>query len=97
MIKAEQLDNIRKSCRTIKQADRTIHSWAFYQLKQYSKERAAKFDISVVDIQPAYTSQTCYTCGHVHKKNRTKDKFLCIQCGHRDHADLNAAKKMGQK
>lgn len=91
LIKMEQLDDIRKSCKTINRADRTIHSWAFYQLKQFIKEYAAKYNIPVVDINPYKTSQTCYKCKHAEKANRNKDKFTCKKCGHKNHADLNAS------
>ncbi|AQQ52158.1 RNA-guided endonuclease TnpB family protein [Planococcus lenghuensis] len=91
LIKLEQLDAIRTTCRSQKRADRTIHSWAFYQLKQFIKERAAKFGIPVVDIDPYQTSQACFRCGHAEKANRQKEKFSCRQCGHTNHADLNAA------
>jgi putative transposase len=94
VLKLEQLDDIRSTCKSVKHADRTIHSWAFYQLKQFIKQRAAKFNIPVFDIDPAYTSQTCYKCGYVAKANRNQDKFKCKKCGHQDHADLNAAKNI---
>jgi putative transposase len=96
VLKLEQLDDIRSTCTTVKQADRTIHSWAFYQLKQFIKQRACKFNIPVFDIEPAYTSQTCHACGHVAKANRNQKKFKCKKCGHKDHADLNAAKNIAR-
>ena len=94
MIKLEQLDDIRKTCRSMKRADKTIHSWAFYQLKQFIKERASKFNIPVVDINPYKTSQTCFNCQYAERENRSKDKFKCKNCGHKNHADLNAAKNI---
>jgi putative transposase len=44
-------------------------------------------------VVPAHhTSQTCPSCGHVCKENRaTQAKFKCVNCGHVDHADVNAA------
>jgi len=41
-----------------------------------------------------YTSQMCAECGHVHSENRDKEQFLCLECGHSDHADINAAKNI---
>ena len=96
ILKLEQLEDIRSTCKSVKQADRTIHSWAFYQLKQFIEERASTFNIPVREIDPAYTSQTCYKCGHVEKANRYQDKFKCKKCGHKDHADLKAAKNIAQ-
>jgi putative transposase len=47
---------------------------------------------TLVEVPAAYSSQTCSACGHVDAKSRKKSIFCCIACGHRDHADLNAAK-----
>lgn len=91
MIKMEQLDAIRQTCRSINKADRTIHNWTFYQLKMFIKKRAAKYNIPVVDINPYKTSQACFVCKHAEKSNRKGDKFHCQSCGHKDHADLNAS------
>jgi transposase len=42
-------------------------------------------------INPAYTSQTCSRCGSCAPGNRENQAFRCETCGHRDHADVNAA------
>ena len=43
-------------------------------------------------VDPAYTPQTCAACGHVHRDNRPSQAvFACGACGHRTHADHNAA------
>ncbi|MFA1819357.1 RNA-guided endonuclease TnpB family protein [Virgibacillus oceani] len=91
MMKLEQLDDIRSTCRSMKNADKSIHTWAFYQLKQFIKERAAKFNIPVADINPYKTSQTCFKCKHAERGNRNQDEFKCKKCDHTSHADLNAA------
>jgi putative transposase len=50
---------------------------------------------NVIVVPPAYTSQTCNKCGHVARENRpTQIKFHCIDCGHRDLADRNAARNI---
>jgi len=39
-----------------------------------------------------HTSQTCPCCAHVSKENRqTQAKFLCVSCGHENHADVVGA------
>lgn len=46
-------------------------------------------------INPAYTSQKCSCCGFTDSKNRrTQDAFACMDCGHAEHADVNAAKNI---
>ena len=46
----------------------------------------------LIEVNPAYTSQTCSKCGHVDKENRkTQARFLCVSCGYVSNADTNAA------
>jgi len=63
-------------------------SWAtFFQLLSYKTE--------VIKVNPAYSSQDCFKCGHRSKENRkTQSLFECVSCGHLDNADLNAANNL---
>ena len=46
----------------------------------------------VEKVHPAYTSQTCSSCGHTEKTNRkSQAEFECQNCGHEMNADHNAA------
>jgi putative transposase len=94
VIKMENLGNIRDTCRKTSRSDRTVHSWAFYQLQQFIMERAQKYNVRVLFVDPRYTSQTCHLCKHIEKNNRIADRFVCQKCGHKDHADHNAAKNI---
>lgn len=60
------------------------------KLTQLEKERG----ITITKVNPAYTSQECNNCHYVDKANRKGEKFLCRNCGHQDHSDLNAAKNI---
>lgn len=61
------------------------------QLKTKGVERGCM----LVWVDPAYTSQTCAECGHVAKDNRkTQAVFKCVECGHTDNADVNAARNI---
>ncbi|MEB0033056.1 transposase [Undibacterium sp. RTI2.1] len=43
-------------------------------------------------VPPHNTSRTCPACGHVSKDNRqTQAKFLCVDCGYENHADVVGA------
>ena len=71
----------------------TQQSWGFFfELLEYKViVRGGKF----VKVDPRHTSQTCNACGHVSKENRkVQEKFVCKACGHRDNADVNAAKNI---
>jgi len=49
----------------------------------------------VILVNPAYTSRTCRCCGHEAPENRkTQSAFLCVACGHTEHADVHAAKNI---
>ena len=46
----------------------------------------------LIEVNPAYTSQTCSHCGHTDKENRkSQARFLCVNCGFASNADTNAA------
>ncbi len=46
----------------------------------------------LLQVSPAYTSQTCSHCGGVDKHNRpTQADFVCVICGFALNADWNAA------
>lgn len=43
-------------------------------------------------VPPHHTSQTCPACRHISKDNRqTQAKFLCVECGYKNHADVVGA------
>jgi putative transposase len=70
-------------------------NWAFAQLRQYLSYKAQLAGIPLVLIDPAYTSQRCYMCGHTERANRrTQAAFCCVRCGHTNHADVNAAQNI---
>jgi putative transposase len=50
--------------------------------------RALASKAPCLEVNPAYTSQTCPSCGYVHRSNRRGTKFKCRSCGRVSHADL---------
>ncbi|MFZ3285876.1 MAG: transposase, partial [Telluria sp.] len=47
---------------------------------------------TLLAVPPHNTSRTCPSCSHVSKHNRlTQAKFLCIDCGYENHADVVGA------
>lgn len=95
-IALEELTGIRQRTRVRGKEQRAKHSnWAFAQLGQYIQYKAKMAGIPVVYVDPRYTSQRCFECGHTEKANRkSQDQFLCCSCGHAAHADVNAAKNI---
>ena len=43
------------------------------------------------EVNPAYTSQQCPSCGHVSRGNRKGIDFCCKGCGKKGHADVAGA------
>ncbi len=47
---------------------------------------------NLIKVDPAYSSQTCGSCGATDSRSRKNQaQFCCTTCGHRDNADRNAA------
>jgi putative transposase len=46
---------------------------------------------TLIEVPPAYTSQTCSACGVIDAASRNGPPFCCTGCGHSAHADTNAA------
>ncbi|AFZ10431.1 transposase [Microcoleus sp. F8-D3] len=46
----------------------------------------------VIKVNPKHSSQECRNCGHIDKSNRDGEKFICVECGYHEHADIGAAK-----
>ncbi len=95
-IALENLTHIRQRTRVRGRDQRARHSnWAFGQLRQFIAYKARLAGIPVVYVDPRYTSQRCFACGHIEKANRkTQAQFLCCACGHAAPADVNAAKNI---
>jgi putative transposase len=91
-IAVEQLTGIRARVRLRKPQRAALHSWAFAQLGAFLAYKAQQSGVAFVEVDPAYTSQTCSACGWVDKRNRlSQSKFECGRCGFVEHADHNAA------
>lgn len=81
----------RKGTRTGRKRRNMLNQWPFSQLQEFTTYKAAAKGIQVVTVDPVYTSQRCNRCGYVDKGNRDRARFDCLNCGHSDDADHNAA------
>lgn len=84
VIKLECLANIRQTARTSRKHAKNLHTWSFYQLQQFVTYKANLAGIRVVEVDPAYTSQTCPACG---KRNHANDRKYQCSCGFHTHRD----------
>ncbi len=61
-------------------------------IKTWFIQQANKRGIRVHLTNPAYTSQTCPSCGCISHENRTtQEHFECISCGYTNNADYNSS------
>ena len=88
IIKLERLANIRSTTRKSRKNNHSLHTWSFYRLAQFIEYKARLAGIKVEYVNPAYTSQTCPVCGHVHHAN---DRTYTCKCGFRIHRDILGA------
>ncbi|MFI6577761.1 RNA-guided endonuclease InsQ/TnpB family protein [Nocardiopsis sp. NPDC050513] len=73
--------------------NRAILAKGWHGFKLACVNKARRTGTRVVEVDPAYTSQTCHPCGHVAADNReSQSVFRCGVCGHTAHADVNAAR-----
>ena len=91
VIKMEQLANIRSATRTSRKNNHSLHAWSFYRLAMYIEYKAKLAGIKVLYVNPAYTSQKCPECGHVHHAN---DRDYRCRCGYHTHRDLLGARNI---
>ena len=97
----EDLDNSFGKC-YVKDKDneninynRKVTFLGLSSLKQEVEHIASKYNIAVSTIHSSYTSKMCSICGYIEDGNRpTQEEFQCVECGHKDNADFNAAKNI---
>lgn len=75
--------------------NRKVSFLGLSSLKQEVEHIARKYDIAVSTVQASYTSKMCQMCGCIDDGNRpTQEEFQCVECGHKDNSDFNAAKNI---
>lgn len=77
--------------------NRVIADAAWGELKLKTKAVAAKLGLIVTEVDPRFSSQQCSCCGHIDPENRDKEKFLCIECGYLEDADVQASYNILQR
>lgn len=74
---------------------KSIVDASWNQLIEQTRYKAENAGKTMIQVNPAHTSQTCSNCGHCEKANRqTQSDFVCVKCHHTENADLNAAKNI---
>ena len=89
----ETLTGIRERGNRLSRAMRTeLNNWAFLQLKQFLSYKSKRAGVTVIEVDPRYSSQECSACHHTERANRpSQELFSCQCCGLKLNADMNAA------
>ncbi|BDH16382.1 MAG: hypothetical protein [Bacteriophage sp.] len=62
------------------------------EIKNIFQRLCNKFEMKMVAVNPAYTSQQCHVCNHISKSNRkSQEMFSCTKCNNELNADINAS------
>ncbi len=97
-IALEELTGIRQRVTARRSQRATLHSWSFFQLRQFVTYKAQRVGIPVVFVDPRNTSRTCPACGHIDKRNRPdQSTFSCVVCGFSGLADHIAAGNIARR
>jgi IS605 OrfB family transposase len=94
-IALEDLTGIRERAAKGKRMRKMLGRWAFYDLRTKIAYKAKQAGVTVVFVDPAYTSKTCSVCGEI--GSRRKHKFVCKSCGNLMDADHNGAVNISRR
>jgi IS605 OrfB family transposase len=62
---------------------------------QRLQDKAGLCGVEVIKVPAPHTSDQCRKCDHQDKENRESQAvFRCLECGHREHADVHSAKSI---
>jgi len=78
-----------------KRLNRLIQRFGKKYIKQKLERLQQLYGIEIIEINPAYTSQECSSCGYVDERNRKNtQEFECRACGNKTNAQINGARNI---
>ena len=78
-----------------KRMNRLIRRCGRKVFRQKLQDLEERFGVETVEVNAAYSSQQCSSCGWTTRNNRpARASFRCGRCGHTSHADVNAARSL---
>jgi IS605 OrfB family transposase len=89
----EGLKNVKKNSKgkITKKFNNKLQRWIYPKVLGTLSMRCEREGVLFTEVPPAYTSQTCSSCGVVDRKSRKLERFRCTTCGMEMDADHNAA------
>jgi len=73
---------------------KSITDASWNQFRQFLTYKAVEAGRKLGVVNPAYTTQDCYQCGHREEKKLSERVHCCRQCGYKASRDLNAAQNI---
>ena len=76
-----------------KRLNRIIQNFGYKLFKEKLSDLSLFYGFEIEELNPAYTSQECSTCGYVDERNRpTQSIFKCLCCGTKMNADIQGSR-----
>lgn len=92
-IVVEDLKNVKKGTKgkIRKEFNNKLQRWVYRYFLSRLEQFCEVVGVQLHRVNPAYTSQTCFACGDIHRSNRNGEIFECRRCGYTADADYNAS------
>jgi IS605 OrfB family transposase len=92
----EDLRHIKRGKRGTfsRHVNRLLSFWSLTRAVNWLRCRCEELGVRMIFVSPYKTSQRCHSCGKIDSKNRKRERFRCVSCGHEEDADHNAAKNL---
>jgi IS605 OrfB family transposase len=74
--------------------NKLLSFWSLTKARDWLRCRCEEKGVRITFVSPYKTSQRCHSCGKIDSRNRKGERFRCMNCGHEDDADHNAAKNL---
>jgi putative transposase len=84
-----KMPKVSKKLRVARGVQHRLAQWQYYLIRQSVTHKAQERGMVLEYVNPRYTSLNCSKCGL--RGHRKGYRFECPHCGHKDHADRNAA------
>jgi len=98
LVVVENLKNITKNTKVKRRLNKTmrrsIGRWNVRYWLDRLQMTCEEKNVSFRSVSPYKTSQTCPSCSHVDRRNRSGEKFLCRSCGYSGNADIVASRNI---
>lgn len=86
--------NHKSKNRTNKTTRKLLSNWNYRLLLERVSHKCEENGVLFTQVNPAYTSQQCSSCGVIRKESRKGERYDCPSCGMSADADINGAKNI---